>query len=125
MTALLRFMLVVWAYWGFKKAGEAWLDRSPAPRTCRYWILGEQAVHPGAWTASTTRPILWPAYRAAQAPSRVCSRSRCHGDTVGGSGFTLLLESLMMRVLKAMPVATATKLVGDYDDRDLRSYDPR
>ena len=44
---------------------------------------------------------------------------------VCGSGFTLRLEALMMRVLMAMPVATATRLAGDYDARDLRSDDPR
>lgn len=34
-----------------------------------------------------------------------------------GSGFTLLFEALLMALVKAMPVASAAKLVGEYDGR--------
>lgn len=61
------------------------------------------------------------AYLTARVPRCACGEHGVKRVQVPwarpGSGFTLLFEALMMMLVKAMPVASAAKLVGEYDGK--------
>lgn len=61
------------------------------------------------------------AYLTARVPRCICGEHGVKQVQVPwarpGSGFTLLFEALIMALVQAMPVASAAKLVGEYDGR--------
>jgi transposase len=61
------------------------------------------------------------AYLTARVPRCICGEHGVKQVQVPwarpGSGFTLLFEALLMALVQAMPVASAAKLVGEYDGR--------
>jgi len=61
------------------------------------------------------------AYLTARVPRCICPEHGVKQVQVPwarpGSGFTLLFEALIMMLVQAMPVASAAKLIGEYDGR--------